>query len=498
MIQLDSIFAKSSGFELTHGDLFILSHHLLKLLQSKSGTSIPLVALQAESSIVTVQLIASFWLAKIPFIAIPDTATTSEVSTFLKDLNPDIIIGNDKFLMDVQESNTFIPAIESSSLIFDEMKDVISSADFETTLKLPVNYPPDPQTKKDSDSIFAYLFTSGTTSNPKCVPVTRSQILAATESTRKSLPIDKNDQWLLAMPLNHIGGISIITRTLILGSSLRYLSKFDVETVKNILAHDTKVTFCSLVPTHLQKIMVDSTFEVHAKFKYILLGGGPIPESLIETTRSRKIPVISSFGMTETTAQCIAVPFSEMMSAPLHSCGKPLQGVEIQIRPFNSDESDLKNPGLLWIRGPQIITHYLHKDDYGVFDRDGWFNTEDYAEIDANGYVSILMRRTDRIVTGGENVNPVEIENLLLQMPKLSDFAIVGLPDDVWGQKITIVITPLSAQQLIKLDDIKYFLSDKTASYKIPKDLIIVDVIPRTSSGKIKRSSLLKLLQNNS
>src|SRR5690606_29010776 len=159
-------------------------------------------------------------------------------------------------------------------------------------------------------------------------------------------------------------------------------------------------TFCSLVPTQLQKVIMNSTFQVHSKFKCILLGGGPIPESTIETARSRGIPVIPSFGMTETTAQCIAVPFPEMNSAPLSSCGKPLEGVEIQIRSVNSDEIDLNNPCLLWVRGSQIIKQYLNKNDNQSFDEDGWFNTEDFAEIDLDGFVHIQMRRTDRIVSG--------------------------------------------------------------------------------------------------
>ena len=496
MNQNDSIFAKSTTIDVTYSDLYLFSQYLFEKLKSKTGLTSPLVVLQAESTIETIKIVASCWLNKISFISIPENATTTEVTSYLNGLSPDIIIGNKKFITDVQKSFNLISFIDSSSLILNDFNDLKSLSEFNKMDKFSDADESLDHIEKSPDSIFAYLFTSGTTNLPKCVPITRSQILAATESTRHSLPIDNTDQWLLTMPLNHIGGISIITRSLILGSSLRYIPKFDVEIIKNFLNTDTTVTFCSLVPTQLQKIILDTSFSVHSRFKCILLGGGPIPEPLIEKTRSRNIPVISSFGMTETTAQCIAVPFSEMAHAPLHSCGKPLKNVEIQIREADKNESDSQNFGFLWVRGPQIITQYLDPEHNHVFDDEGWFNTEDYAEIDSDGFVGILMRRTDRIVTGGENVNPVEIENLLLQMPNLTDAAVVGFPDHVWGQKIIVAVPLSTTYQQVNIDDIKSFLSGKVAQFKIPKELVVVESIPRTSSGKIKRSTLIDMIHD--
>src|SRR5690606_14475957 len=122
-----------------------------------------------------------------------------------------------------------------------------------------------------------YLYTSGTTGKPKCVPISRGQIIAATESTQKSLPFGQNDQWLLTIPLNHIGGISIVTRSLLSGSSIRLIDKFEKNVVTDILHNENQVTFCSLVPTQLHKLLQNSGFRVHSEFKGILLGGGPIP-----------------------------------------------------------------------------------------------------------------------------------------------------------------------------------------------------------------------------
>ena len=496
MNQNDSFFAISPTVDVTYSDLCLFSQYLFEKLKSKTGLSSPLVVLQAESTIETIKIIASCWLTKIPFIIIPEYATTPEVTSYLNGLSPDIIIGNEKFIKEVQKSFNFIPSLDSSSLILNDFKDLKSLYEINKMDKFSNVDESQNQLEKNPESIFAYLFTSGTTNRPKCVPISRSQILAASESTYHSLPIDKTDQWLLTMPLNHIGGISIITRSLILGSSLRYIPKFDVEIVKNILNTETTVTFCSLVPTQLQKIILDSSFNVHSRFKCILLGGGPIPEALIEETRSRNIPVISSFGMTETTAQCIAVPFSEMVHAPLNSCGKPLKNVEIQIREADKNDSVAQRFGFMWVRGPQIIKQYLDPEHNHVFDEEGWFNTEDYAEIDSDGFVRILMRRTDRIVTGGENVNPVEIENLLLQMTNLTDAAVVGLPDKVWGQKIIVAVPLHTIYQQVNIDDIKSFLNGKIAQFKIPKELVVVESIPRTSSGKIKRSTLIEMIQD--
>jgi O-succinylbenzoic acid--CoA ligase len=198
--------------------------------------------------------------------------------------------------------------------------------------------------------------------------------------------------------------------------------------------------------------------------------------------------------MTETCAQIIANPLlaPSGMYTPLKSVGKPFPPNEMQIRDENGKVLGKNQSGLLWLKGPQVFDGYYNSNESVVkFDGDGWFNTGDYGHINGFGHLFIESRRTDLIVTGGENVNPNEVEEAMLKLPLIREAVVIGLPDEEWGERVTAVVT-LTNGKTPQLEEVKEQLKDSLIDFKIPKELKIVKEFPLTDTGKVKRWELVK------
>jgi O-succinylbenzoic acid--CoA ligase len=428
------IFLRHDNQQLTHDQLNAYAIEWRKLKSSSHG----LHYIHAEPRFDAVKQIAVCWKTGVPFAVIPARATSSEIDTMLGRLEGYVNI---------------------------------------------------PHGTEDID-LFAVLFTSGTSAEPKIVPLSRGNILAASHAASSNFSMESHEFWIHTLPLNHIGGISIVTRALIGVHGIHLLDKLDYGDLARTISSCHDVVGASLVPTQLRKLITLSDLSVHPQFKGILLGGGPVNPSDIETCKRLRLPVTPSFGMTETAAQCLATPLNTWDLAPAGTCGLPLPGVEIQLR---ADQQDAGS-SLLWVRGKQVFSGYGNTDKTDAFDQHGWFCTGDFATQDEDGYYFIQMRRSDRIVTGGENVNPIEIEQHIEALNLLNgDFAVIGLPDPDWGQSVTLVTTDTT---LPSIEFIREALRKSLVAYKLPKTSHIVQKLPRTAAGKIKRHELVKYVSD--
>ena len=308
----------------------------------------------------------------------------------------------------------------------------------------------------DPESVYAILSTSGTSGHPKRVPLKRRQMIAATRAAT-SLKPSPDGAWLLSLPVTHIGGISVVLRSLLFGTCVRIGEA-------GLIATDPSVETASLVSTQLHRLLGNPDFHCHPHLHAILLGGGRIPEALLNACRERDIPVLPSFGMTETNARIIGVNLSDWRHAPLHSCGKVL----------SPNEARIAN-GTLHLRGPQLA------------DPERWFDTGDFARMDAEGWITIETRRTDRIVTGGENVDPEGVEEALGAIPGIRDAGVVGLPDEEWGQILVAVVV---VDHSLADDAIIRQLKAVLPAHHVPKRIIRTESLPKTGNGKLKRAEL--------
>lgn len=287
------------------------------------------------------------------------------------------------------------------------------------------------------------IATSGSSGPPKAAVLTHAAVEASAQATSERLQVTDNDHWLACLPLAHVGGLSVITRSLITGTTLTVIDGFDADVVSA-----SEATLVSLVATALQRI--DPSL-----FRAIVLGGARPPVD-------RPPHCIATYGLTETGSGIVYN-------------GKPLNSVEIEIR-----------DGEVHVRGPMLLRCY--RDGTSPLTSDGWLPTGDLGFLRDDGSLHVEGRRGDVINTGGEKVWPDDVERQLIQHPDIHDVAVTGLPDNEWGQIVAAFV--VSARPNLSLDEIRAHCRAQLPGYALPKQLELVEAIPRTALGKVRRSEL--------
>ncbi|WP_340103833.1 o-succinylbenzoate--CoA ligase [Rhodohalobacter sp. 8-1] len=437
------------------------------------------LALLSKSSDELTFVVAACYLLKIPFVPLNPAVTDSELQNYIKKINPAVFYTDD-------ENSNRTGRFPSLSIPRQSMNIVATGNEITSP-------------SSDPDNRFGYFFTSGSSGRPKVVPLKRRQIMFATHASAVNFKPDANRYWLLCLPLNHIGGISIILRSILYGSAIFRMDRFDEHQIRVFLSENRLFQIASLVPTMLMRLLDDNLFQLHLDFKALLLGGGPISQELIERSLERGIPIVSSYGMTETCAQIAANPMLQPRGfyTPKKSVGTVFKPNEVQIRdPETGSVMPANEHGEIWLRGPQVIDEYEDSElTARSFDADGWFKTGDVGHVNRQGQLFLKNRRTDRIISGGENIDPVEVESALKQIEGISEAAVTGIPDSEWGQKVVALVVRHSGDSVPNEMDISSSLKKKLSGFKIPKEFRFVQQIPKTSLGKIRRGELIKLFE---
>lgn len=318
-----------------------------------------------------------------------------------------------------------------------------------------------------ADSPALKLCTSGTTGHPRVVTLTWSQLDAAAQASQAHLGHRDDDAWLGCLPLHHIGGLSVFLRTIRTATRGVLHSGFDPQRVAQALESGL-ITQVSLVPSMLQSILDargDAAF--HRNLRLLLIGGAPMPSALLERCRTNALPVALSWGMTETAAQIATREPGDLRDAP--DVGLPLPGLTV-----TSEE------GMLVVQGPTAPG--------------GKWVTSDRGTLDAQGRVIVWGRGSDLILSGGENIDPREVELELERHPDVAQAAVVGRADTRWGQR-PIAFLVAEGGVLPSLDALRAHIADKLPAFKAPDAVIWVDVLPRGPLGKLRRSVLCDQVQ---
>ncbi len=302
------------------------------------------------------------------------------------------------------------------------------------------------------------MFTSGTTSAPKPVHLTLRNWEANAIGSALALGLDPRERWLCVMPLAHVGGLSILLRSTLYATTVILHERFDAQAVLRELMDPARaVTLVSLVPTMLARLL-DAGLEHPATLRWVLLGGGPIPPTLLERAQSAGVPVAPTYGMTEGCSQ-------------IATFGFPLYGVELRL-----DEGEVV------VRGANLAPNTV--------DAEGWLYTGDLGDFDERGRLRIVGRRSETIVTGGENVAPAEVEGVLLEHPAVADAAVFARPDDHWGERVVASVV-LRDGQSVTSAELQEFVAARLARFKVPKEIGFAEGLPRTVSGKLLRRGLV-------
>ncbi|KAF1084232.1 2-succinylbenzoate--CoA ligase [Sporotomaculum syntrophicum] len=322
------------------------------------------------------------------------------------------------------------------------------------------------------EQIAVIMDTSATSGEFKSVPLRWKQFYAHVQASQKSLGMTEEDNWLLVLPMYHISGLTILLRSLYNGTSVTLMEKFDEKRILQLIEAGT-VNMLSIVPTMLNRI-VERINEHH--LRVVLVGGEFIPKPLVETCLTKKLPIYKTYGMTETTSQTTTFC---VLDAPLKldSVGLPLPGVTIRIA--HPDEAGV---GEILIQSPMLMDGYLGQAPVA-----GFFNTQDIGYVDKDGYLYVLDRRKNIIISGGENIYPQEIENVLYAHPAISECAVVGMKDGKWGQvPVLFVVSLLDERSIIN------YLAKRIAKYKLPKRVIHLAELPKSATNKILKKNLVE------
>jgi O-succinylbenzoic acid--CoA ligase len=378
-------------------------------------------------------------------------------------------------------------------IVLDAGNDAGAGTGMQTLAALP-EADADLRHRHDASHVATLMYTSGTTDHPKGAMLTVANHWWSAIGSALNLGVRDDDRWLLCLPLFHVGGLSIVYRSAIYGTAAIVHDGFDPAAVNRAI-DDDGVTIISVVAVMLQRMLDARGNQPYPPtLRCVLLGGGPAPKPLLERCAMLGIPVVQTYGLTETTSQVATLAPDDAL-ARLGSAGRPLYPNELRIAPVDRVDAalDADVEGEIVVRGPVVMAGYANRADATARAIvDGWLHTGDIGRIDADGYLYVLDRRDDLIITGGENVYPAEVEAVLLGHPSVAEAGVVGAPDSEWGQRVVAVVRLGSAAVPgDAAETLRAHCRSRLGAYKVPREVLIVsDPLPRTASGKLQRAVL--------
>ncbi|MEU5346817.1 fatty acid--CoA ligase family protein, partial [Streptomyces sp. NPDC020766] len=369
----------------------------------------------------------------------------------------------------------------------------------------------DAQPPWDEDAVAVILYTSGTTAAPKAALLRHRHLLAYVLNTLEFGSADEGDAALVVVPPYHIAGLTNLMSNLYTGRRVVYLPAFDAAQWLATVRRE-RVTHAMLVPTMLARVVdhmdhiddvdhvVDGSGAQAPTLRSLAYGGARTPRTVIERAL-RAFPetgFVNAYGLTETASSIALLGPDDHRAAlastdpavrdRLTSVGRPLPGIEIRLRTTSGEPCPPDGTGLVHVRGEQISGEYKGRS---ALDEDGWFPTGDLGRLDADGYLFVEGRADDTIIRGGENIAPAEIEDVLLAHPGVREAVVVGVPDEEWGQRIVAVLVGTGEPEEIRL-----WVKSRLRTSKTPDTIVFRADLPRTSTGKPLRRTLVAELQN--
>ena len=346
----------------------------------------------------------------------------------------------------------------------------------------------------DPETEWLVLFTSGTTGRPKGVRLTVGNLVSSATASAYRLGVTPTDRWLCCLPMYHMGGFAPVVRSTLYGTTVLLQRSFDAERTADVLA-DYDATGVSLVPTMLRRLL-DAGWDPSPTLRFALLGGAPATTDLLDRALDRNVPVHPTYGMTETASQ-IATARPEQVSAHAGTVGQPLANTDVTVVGEDGTPCQPGERGELVVAGPTVTPGYLDADVAGAAVGEYGLHTGDAGYRDEDGRLWVLNRLDDRIVTGGENVDPGEVVEMLRDHPAVRDAAVVGLADPEWGERVAALVVP-DPEDVPTTDDIETHCQTQLAGFKRPRTVAFADALPRTASGTVDREAVRDRLREDS
>ncbi len=452
--------------------------HCLRELGASPGAR---VSVQVEKSPQSLCLYLACLRAGLVFHPLNMAYKRGELEYFLEDAEPTIVV------CDPQHEDTIAPLARSSGI--EQL--LTLGADGSGTLsdqarRLPATFD---TLHREADDMAALLYSSGTTGRPKGIMLTHRNLLRNTEALVEAWGFTDADRLLHALPIFHVHGLFVaIGCVLLSGCSMRWLPAFDA---KRVIRYLPECTVLMGVPTYYTRLLAEPTFtkNVAANIRLFVSGSAPLlEETFTEFERRTGHRILERYGMTETNMNTSNPLDGERKPGTV---GPPLPGVEVRICDDDGKPLGVNEIGNLQVRGPNVFIAYWKMPEKTAedFTGDGFFNTGDKGRIDSDGYVSIVGRARDVVISGGLNVYPKEVELFIDELPGVRESAVIGVPHDDFGEAVVAVVVPATGGQL---DETEVIAQAKAAlaNFKVPKRVVFVEALPRNTMAKVQKNLL--------
>ena len=413
----------------------------------------------------------------VPFVPLNWRQTPAEVAWQLRDAGITVLIIDEERAAAADTACAGLP---------------VTTVPIETLERLPPSSgSPSQAPRIDLEREAAVIYTSGTSGRPKGARITCGNLWFSAIASALRLGHDPQDVWLAAMPLFHVGGLAILFRSIIGATPMVLHERFEPNNA--LAAIDDGATLVSVVPAMLQR-MVEARGDTPwpPSLRRVLLGGSAAPPRLIEECVRRRIPVAPTYGLTETTSQ-VATLLPDQTAQRRSSSGLPLPLTEVRVITKNGVALP-EEVGEIEVRGPTVFAGYISADAVAGGElAEGWFRTGDAGFLDRDGYLYVVDRRDDLIISGGENIYPAEIERVLREHPSVIDAGVIGVADDSWGSRPVAAVVWRGDPERARLDLLQH-CRQHLPTYKIPDRFLVLSTLPRSPSGKLLRRALRELI----
>ncbi|RQO46077.1 fatty-acid--CoA ligase [Rhodococcus sp. KBW08] len=488
------------GYSLTYAELEDRTARLATGLTSDgviAGDRVAYIGLNSPTFLIT--MLASFRIGAI-FVPVNFRLAGPELQTVLDRSGAIVLIGEESHRHTIEavrertalkrcvlvDDDPEVPAPTGAVTGWEKLSDVLACATPQTFV-VPATF--------DDPAILMY--TSGTTGLPKGVTLTHGNIWWNSVNVDSRIDTRRGDVTYASAPLFHVGALnSFVLRTVVRGGTVLVRRSFDPsEFLEDLVEHRVNSVFA--VPAMLSTLSrVTGVFDTDlTHLRSIVVAGAPVPPSLIRRYAEHDILLQQAWGLTETAPFATHLPVEHTITK-IGSAGIPMPYNEVRVvDPATGQVAVAGVAGEIVVRGPNVTPGYWENPEAtdAAFDSEGWFHSGDIGYLDDDGYLYIVDRLKDMVISGGENIYPAEVERVLANMPGISDVAVVGTPDDKWGE-IVVAVVSADAGADPSLEDIRDFAARELARYKLPQRLRIVERVPRNASGKLEKSTIRELV----
>jgi fatty-acyl-CoA synthase len=441
------------------------------------------IAVLAENSVEHVLLFAAAQKAGFVLVPLNVRLAPPELQYLVDDSDPHVLFVSDDHAGTAQDLDTdaHLVPLDDVATLTESAPDVAVQRIYGTRNAGP-----------DLDDPLMILYTSGTTGRPKGAIIPHRMLFWNSVNTELRLDLTSQDRSFNAAPFYHTGGWNVLLTPFLHHGATTYLfPSFDPDAVLR-LCDDEDLTILWGVPTMLKMMAESDTFDAVSldSVRYAIVGGEAMPEPLIRTWQDKGVPIRQGFGMTEVGVNCFSLPERDALRK-IGSIGLPNFYVDTKVVDEDGAEVPPNTTGELLMRGPVVTPGYWRDPEAtdDAIDADGWFHTGDLVEVDDEGYFFVVGRKKEMYISGGENVYPAEVEAALYEHPAIAEAAVIGVPDDQWGETGAAFIVVEDGASLTA-DAVKEHARAHLARYKMPRHVRFLDELPTGHSGKIQKDIL--------